>query len=69
MSDVIVEVRGGNIVAVYGRSTKTQVTIVDWDNLETGDTDIVEVVNCLSQSNMPEETSNIINSNKTSTAD
>jgi hypothetical protein len=37
MPEVIVEVRGGNIVEVYGRPQDTRVTIVDWDNFDPSD--------------------------------
>jgi len=32
ISDVIIEVRGGNVVEVYTRSPLIHVTIIDWDN-------------------------------------
>jgi len=65
MSDVIIEVRGGNIVGVYGRSQETRVTIVDWDNQEAGDIPTsVYTVYCLPESNVPEETTRIIASSK-----
>lgn len=57
MSDVIVEVRGGNVVEVYGRSQETRVTIVDWDNFEAGDMrPSVDTVSCLPNSALPAET-------------
>lgn len=66
MSDVIIEIRGGNVVGVYGQSQKTRVTIVDWDNWEAGEIPTsVNTVYCLSESKMPEETNNIIASSKT----
>jgi hypothetical protein len=68
--DIIIEVRGGNVVEVYGRSQKTRVTIVDWDNREAGDTSIsAYTLNCLPVSKMPEETMNIIEASKTKTVD
>jgi len=65
MSDVIIEVRGGNVVGVYGRSQKTRVTIVDWDNWEAGDIPTsVHTVYCLPASKVPEETTSIIDTSK-----
>lgn len=65
MSDVIIEVRGGNVVGVYGRSQKTRVTIVDWDNWEAGDIPTsVYTVDCLPASKAPEETTSLIASSK-----
>jgi len=66
MSDVIVEVRGGNVVEVYGRSPKTRVTIIDWDNWESGDIPAsVYTVYCLPVSEAPEDTARLLASIKT----
>ena len=68
--DIIIEVRGGNVVEVYGRSQKTRVTIVDWDNWEAGDTSTsAYTLNCLPASKVPEETMNIIEASKTKPVD
>ena len=68
--DVIIEVRGGNVVEVYGRSQKTRVTIVDWDSLEAGNIPTsVYTVNCLPIYKVPEETMSIIESSKTKPVD
>lgn len=32
MPDVIVEVRGGNVIQVYAKNPETHVTVIDWDN-------------------------------------
>lgn len=65
MPEVIIEVRGGNVVGVYGHSQKARVTFVDWDNREAGDVPTsVYTVHCLPVSNMPKETINIITSSK-----
>ena len=70
MSDVVIEVRGGNVVGVFGRSQKTRVTIVDWDNWEAGDIPTsVCTVYCLPASKVPEETTRIIASSKTNSVD
>ena len=70
MSDVIIEVRGGNVVGIYGHSQKTRVTIVDWDNWEVGDIHAsVYTVNCLPASKVPEETTSIVASSKTNPVD
>jgi hypothetical protein len=70
MSDVIIEVRGGNIVGLYGLSHKTRITIVDWDNLEASKIPTsVYTSYCLPASKMPEETSSIIAASKTYLAD
>lgn len=34
MSDVIIEVRGGNVVEVYSALLSLRIAVVDWDNLE-----------------------------------
>jgi hypothetical protein len=66
MSDVVIEVRGGNIVGIYGNSQKIQVTIIDWDNREAGDIpNSVHTVYCLPESKMPEDTASILASSKT----
>lgn len=36
MTDIIVEIRGGNLVACYSSDPQCIATIVDWDNLEAG---------------------------------
>jgi hypothetical protein len=65
MSDVIIEIRGGNVIGVYGQSQKTRVTIVDWDNWNAGDIPTsVYTVNCLPTSSMSEETTSTINLSK-----
>ena len=66
MSDVIIEIRGGSVVGVYGQSEKTRVTIVDWDNWEAGEFPIsAYTLNCLPTSRMPEETTSVITLSKT----
>jgi len=70
MSDVIIEIRGGNVVGVYGKSEKTRVTIVDWDNWEANDIPTpVYTMNCLLASSVSEETANIIILSKTNSKD
>jgi len=70
MSDVIIEIRGGNVVGVYGRSEKTHVTIVDWDNWEASDIPTsVYTMNCLPTSSVSEETASIITLSKTNSID
>ena len=35
--EVVVEVRGGAVVAVYSDSPRDSAVILDWDNIEDGD--------------------------------
>ena len=66
MSDVIIEVRGGNIIEVYGLSEKTRVTIVEWDNWKAGDISTsAYTVHCLPVSKIPEKTMSLIIANET----
>jgi hypothetical protein len=65
MSDVIIEVRGGNVVGVYSHSRTLQVTIVDWDNWEaTNTSDAVYIEHSLLTSKLPKETVGVIASSK-----
>ena len=36
MTDLVIEVRGGVVVEVYSNTSKRHVTIIDWDNIEGG---------------------------------
>ena len=38
MSIIVVEARGGNVVAVYSNLSDASVVLVDWDNIQAGDT-------------------------------
>ena len=68
--DVIIEIRGGNVVEIYGHPEKTRVTIIDWDNWEAGDISTSAYkINCLPISKVPEETMNIIEAGNTKPID
>ena len=66
MSDVIIEIRGGNVVGVYGQFEKTRVTIVDWDNWQAGNPHTsTYTFDCLPTTSMPEDTASVITLSKT----
>ncbi len=34
MKDLVIEVRGGNVVEVYSDITDVHITLIDWDSIE-----------------------------------
>jgi hypothetical protein len=37
MSDVIVEIRGGVLIEIYGNDSNVRVIVIDWDKLQDGE--------------------------------
>lgn len=54
LPDVVIEVRGGVVQAVYTNTKKLTVTLVDWDNIREGGG--AEKVVCEPFKNMDDET-------------
>lgn len=46
---LIIEINGGNLVACYSDSDNLEVTLVDWDNINDGDTAGIFQVDPISQ--------------------
>ncbi|MFA6174897.1 MAG: hypothetical protein WC701_14640 [Kiritimatiellales bacterium] len=60
MTDITVEVLGGNVVEVYSKRPEMRVTIIDWDNIKSGDyRGMTEVQDCVSFNQMSPETQQV----------